>query len=150
MPQIDGCAGYSATPIELFELDLAIDNQLQAGLTQGQCDLDRQLLLAGQAAFESASRTVFSTSRCAVIPNSLAHALDRDAPAGVGRVARGGLSRDGIGRGIAAENFPKPTESGRPSCSEAKSAIVPPNGTPNTPPAMVPRIVRGSTRQLLP
>jgi hypothetical protein len=71
VPQIDGCAGYSATPIELFELDLAIDNQLQAGLTQGQCDLDRQLLLAGQAAFESASRTVFSTSRCAVTPNSL-------------------------------------------------------------------------------
>jgi hypothetical protein len=115
VPQIDGCAGYSATPIELFELDLAIDNQLQAGLTQGQCDLDRQLLLAGQAAFESASRTVFSTSRCAVIPNSLAHALDRDAPAGVGRVARGGLSRDGIGRGIAAENFIAQTDRKRPT-----------------------------------
>jgi hypothetical protein len=51
MLQIDCCAGYSATPIELSELDLAIDNQLQAGLTQGQCDVDRQLLPAGQAAF---------------------------------------------------------------------------------------------------
>jgi hypothetical protein len=49
--QLDGCVGYIATRIELFELDLAIDNQMQAGLTQGQCDLDRQLLLVGQAAF---------------------------------------------------------------------------------------------------
>ena len=34
--QINGCTGYSATRIELFELDLAIDNQMQTGLTQGQ------------------------------------------------------------------------------------------------------------------
>ena len=33
--QIDGYAGYSAMRIELFELDLAIDNQIQAGLTKG-------------------------------------------------------------------------------------------------------------------
>lgn len=51
VPQIDGCAGYSAAPTELFELDLAIDDPMQAGLTQGQCDLDRKLLLAGQVAF---------------------------------------------------------------------------------------------------
>src|SRR5689334_11341889 len=47
----DGCAGYGAMRIELFEHDLAIQNQMQAGLTQRQCDLDRQLLLAGEAAF---------------------------------------------------------------------------------------------------
>ena len=41
VPQIDCCA----TPIEPFELDLAIDSQMQAGLTQSQCDLDRRFSL---------------------------------------------------------------------------------------------------------
>ena len=42
---------FPFSAIELFELDLVIDNQIQARLTEGQCDFGRQLLLAGQAAF---------------------------------------------------------------------------------------------------
>src|SRR5688572_22800192 len=36
--------------MELFELDLAIDNHIQAGLTQSQSGLDREFLFAGQTA----------------------------------------------------------------------------------------------------
>jgi hypothetical protein len=44
---------------------------MEAGLTQDQCDLDRQLLFAGQAAFRGRLPCRFSTSRCAVIPDPL-------------------------------------------------------------------------------
>jgi hypothetical protein len=37
--------------VPLFELDLAIQDQVQVGLSEGDCGLDRQLLIAAQGAY---------------------------------------------------------------------------------------------------